>query len=477
MRSVLIVAAEAVPFIKTGGLGDVAGSLPKELKKQGTDARIVLPKYHDIPKYWQEKMTFLGHITVPLGWRRQYCGLFMLEEAQITYYFLDNEYYFKRRGIYGFGDDAERFAFFCRAVLEVLPKLSFKPDILHCHDWHTGVVPVLLKAHYQQQPEYEHLKTVLTIHNICYQGVFEKNLLADLLDLDKTQYLDHPDLNFYGNTNFLKAGIAFADLLTTVSPSYLEEIVTGRGGLALGELLSSRRQELHGIVNGIDYEMYNPATDKAIDVQYTTQSPEHKITNKRNLQQKLGLIVDSDIPLIGMVSRLVGEKGFELVAAGIERLLGLGVELVILGTGEERYENFFRSTADHYPKQLSANIYFDNVLAHQIYAASDIYLMPSLNEPCGLSQLIALRYGTIPIVRETGGLKDTITPYNEYTGEGNGLSFTSYTSEAMLKAINQALSLRRERTVWLEMVESAMETDNSWGRSANQYLKVYDRLL
>ncbi|MBP2654048.1 MAG: glgA 3 [Firmicutes bacterium] len=477
MTAVLFAAAEAAPFIKTGGLGDVVGSLPKELNKQGMEVRTILPLYSDIAEEWRRQMRFLGQNMVKLGWREQYAGLFMLEMDGQKYYFIDNEYYFKRQGIYGFSDDDERFAFFCRAVLEAFEYLEFFPDIIHCHDWHTGVLPVLLAAHYRHKAGYERLRTVLTIHNICYQGIFPKAVLSDILELDETEYFSSDKLGFYGAVNYLQAGLAFADVLTTVSPTYLAEIVTPEGGCRLDGALNLRRGNTYSILNGIDYEVYNPSADKAIYVEYSQNSIERKMSNKMELQQYLGMTVDPDIPLVGVVSRLVADKGMDLIIEGLDELIGLGVAVVILGTGEKRYEDFLLGAAKQYEGKLSVNIFFDNVLAHRIYAGADLYLMPSLSEPCGLSQMIALRYGCVPVVRATGGLADTIMPYGEYTGEGNGFSFTEYTKEAMVKAVNRALALRSDSNAWRKLVMTAMQADNSWRRSAAEYSSVYDRLL
>lgn len=475
MKSVLFVAAEAVPFIKTGGLGDVVGSLPKELNNLGCEVRIILPKYEDIPVQWEKKMNFRQKITVPLGWRQQYCGIFEGEHDGLTYYFIDNEYYFKRRGLYGFADDAERFAFFCRAVLEVLPHLEFEPEVLHCHDWHTAVLPVLLQAHYRNKPGYTGLRTVLTIHNIEYQGIFPPVVLEDLLELDNYTYFTADKLEFHGKVNYLKGGIAFADAITTVSESYAREIMTPQGGKQLDGILRRRQQDLSGIVNGIDYEIYNPEYDSYLFRNYHRRSTGGKLMNKLKLQEALCLPVNPEIPLIGMVSRLVAAKGFDLIAAVLDELLAMNVQVVVLGTGEEKYESMFRVAAHRYPEKLSANLYFDDCLAHRIYAASDIYLMPSLSEPCGISQLIALAYGAVPVVRETGGLKDTIDAYNEYTFEGNGFSFTYYDNMDMLDAVNRALSFFHDKAVWFRIMDTAMSCDYSWQRSAAEYAALYDR--
>ena len=476
MKPVLFVAAEAVPFVKTGGLGDVVGSLPKELKNQGGDVRIILPKYEDIPVPWQEKMNYRTNIIVPLGWRRQYCGLIELEHEGLTYYFIDNEYYFKRRGLYGFADDAERFAFFCRAVLEVLPYLGFEPAILHCHDWHTAVLPVLLQAHYRGRPGYAGLRSVLTIHNIDYQGIFDPAVLEDLLELDASEYFTTDKLEFHGKVNYLKGGIACADAITTVSKTYAREILAAGGGGQLDGMLRRRQHDLYGILNGIDYEVYNPEDDNLLYEKYNWRSMERKQANKVKLQESLGLPVNPELPLIGMVTRLVAVKGLDLIAAVLDDLMALDLQVVILGMGEEKYESMFRVAAHRYPEKLSANHYFDDSLAHRIYAASDIYLMPSLSEPCGISQLIALRYGAVPVVRETGGLKDTIVTYDEYTGEGNGFSFASCNARDMLHAINRAISFYRDKEVWPKIMKSAMTSDFGWQRSAAEYAALYDAI-
>lgn len=476
MNTILFAAAEASPFIKTGGLADVIGSLPKELIRQGADIRVILPKYDGIPDYWKLRMEHLCHFNVPVGWRQQYCGISSLCQDGVTYYFVDNEYYFKRSNTYGYYDDAERFAFFCRAVLEALPKLDFKPQVIHCHDWHTAVIPLLLHAHYRQEPGYANLHTVLTIHNLHYQGVFPAGVLGDLLDLDEREYLTHDKVEFYGGVNFLKAGIVYSDVITTVSKSYAEEILTPEYGENLDGLLRERKRDLTGIVNGIDYEYYNPANDGVIAAKYTWRSAGRKRQSKLKLQEFLGLPVDVNIPLIGIVTRLVPSKGLDLVAEVLDEVVKLGVQVVVLGTGDEKYVNMFTVAAHHNPDNVSSNIYFEENLAHKIYAGSDMFLMPSLFEPCGIGQMIALRYGSIPVVRETGGLKDTIIPYNEYTGEGNGFVFSRYQGQDMLNAVQRALAVYRNADQWKKVVYSAMRSDYSWGKSAQEYLSLYKRL-
>jgi starch synthase len=484
MLKVLIAAAEAVPFAKTGGLGDVIGSLPKELKQQGVDARVILPNYMDIPENLREKMTLRAKLVVQVGWREQYCGILELEYQGVIFYFVDNEYYFKRHGFYGYHDDAERFGFFCRAVLESLNKIDFMPDVIHCHDWHAGMVSVLFDAHYRQIPEYQHIKSLFTIHNLRYQGVFQKEVLHDILGLS-WEYFTQDGVEFHKAVSFMKGGLAYSDMISTVSRTYAEEIQDPYFGEQLDGFLRKRQSDIIGIVNGIDYQVYNPAKDKAIFSQYDIGKLQNKTKNKTKLQQRLGLPVKEDVPVIAVVSRLVGPKGLDLM----ERILldlvkqasttgedHYGAQLVILGTGEARYENFFKYLAWQYPGKVSANIMFDDELAHQIYAGADMFLMPSLYEPCGIGQLIAMRYGCLPIVRETGGLRDTVQSYNEQTGEGNGFTFANYNAHDMLDSINWALQVFQDKPAWNKVVTNAMKSDYSWQQSASQYREVYEKL-
>ncbi|WP_346354404.1 glycogen synthase GlgA [Azotosporobacter soli] len=480
MTKVLFVAAEAVPFAKTGGLGDVIGSLPKELRQKGLDVRVILPKYQDIPASFQEQMTLKAEFTVPVGWRQQYCGIYMLEYQGITFYFVDNEYYFKRHGFYGYGDDAERFAFFSRAVLEGLDKIDFMPEVLHCHDWHAAVVPVLLKANYAERPEYQGVKTVFTVHNLRYQGVFPQVVMADILGLE-WQYFQPDGLEFFDAVNYMKGGLAYADRITTVSRTYAQEIQDPFYGEQLDGLLRKRREDLSGITNGIDYDDYNPAVDKALFVNYDASCIEKRRENKSKLQQQLKLPV-KDVPLIAVVSRLVGPKGMDLVEYALNDMVKhlrqtgqekYGVQFVVVGTGEARYENFFKYLAWQFPGKLSANIIFDDRLARQVYAGADLFLMPSLYEPCGIGQLIAMRYGCLPIVRETGGLKDTVTPYNSHTGEGTGFSFANYNAHELMETMERALELYEDRPTWEKIIKNAMQRNFSWQESARQYQEVY----
>ena len=473
MTKVLFVAAEAVPFVKTGGLADVIGSLPKELRKEGIDVRVILPKYGDIPDRYREMMTPVVALDVPVGWRRQYCGIEQLEHQGVTFYFVDNEYYFKRRGLYGYYDDGERFAFYSRAVLEALRHLDFNPDVLHCHDWHTAAVPVLLNAHYRHL--FPRLRTVFTIHNLKYQGVFAPSVLGELLNLG-SEYFTADKLEFHGAVNYMKGGLAYADMLTTVSRSYAEEIQTPYYGEKVDGLLRARSHQLVGIVNGIDYDVYNPQHDEHIVMPYTWRSPKRKNQNKIKLQEHVGLPIDPDIPVLAIVSRLVEAKGLDLIAHVFEEIIAEDLQLIVLGTGESHYESMFQVAAYRYPEKVSANIFFDDALAHKMYAGADMFLMPSQFEPCGIGQLIALRYGALPIVRETGGLKDTVQSYNQYTGEGNGFTFTNYNAHDMLYTIRWALGMYRDKQVWESIVKNAMKNDFSWRQSAKQYIQLYQTL-
>ncbi len=469
--NVLFVACEAAPFAKSGGLADVIGSLPKELKRQGIDARVVLPKYEDIPDSWKERMTFLKAVNVLLGWRNKYCGIEMLEHDGVTYYFLDNEFYFKRRGYYGYGDDAERFAFFCEAVLEALPQLDWRPDVLHCHDWHTALVPVFLKSHYANSSYHQGIRTIFTIHNLKYQGVFGSGIMQDLLNLGPEHF--HPDaLEFYGSVNFMKGGLLYSDAITTVSRTYAEEITMPYYGEALDGILRKRRSDLYGIVNGIDYESFDPMNDDALAVNYR-KSAAKKRKNKLALQERLGLPVNEETPVIGIVTRLVQQKGLDLIVHVLDELLDEDVQVVLLGAGDYKYESMFRDAAVRRPEKLSVNTLFDEKLARLIYAGSDMFLMPSLFEPCGIGQLIALRYLSVPIVRETGGLRDTVIPYNEFTGEGWGFTFSHYNAHEMLDAVRRALTKYEQPEAWDKLLGTISRLDFSWNQSAKQYRSLY----
>jgi starch synthase len=471
--NVLFAASEAVPFVKTGGLADVIGSLPKALQTQGIEVRVILPKYEDIPERYKQLMTTKHIITVHVGYRKQYCGIQELTVDGVHYYFIDNEFYFHRKGLYGYGDDAERYAFFCRAVMESLPLLDFTPDWIHCHDWQTGLVPFFLKTQYGHRDGFQNISTMFTIHNLKYQGHFSRELLKDIVGA-RDEDFSEDGIGYYDGGSCLKAGLVYCDLITTVSKTYAEEIQTWEYGENLEGLLRKRNYVLYGIVNGIDNSAFDPMTDTHITVQYR-DSLAKKRKNKMKMQADLGLTVDENIPLIGIVSRLVQQKGFDLIEHALHSILEMGVQLVVLGTGDWDYEQMFRDAALRYPNQVSAHISFYEPFARRIYAASDMFLMPSLFEPCGLGQLIALRYRSVPIVRETGGLKDTVEAFNEFTGKGNGFSFTHYFASDMLHTIRRAVDFYYQKDEWKRIINNITKCDYGWDASAAQYIKLYER--
>ncbi|MDI9217823.1 glycogen synthase GlgA [Clostridium tertium] len=474
--NILIVASEAHPFIKTGGLGDVIGALPVALNDLGADVRVVIPNYRDIKKEIKENLKYIDNFTVNVGWRNQYCGILEYEHEGVKFYLLDNEYYFNRGGLYGYYDDGEKFAFFDRAVLEFVKHIDWVPDILHCNDWQTGMVPVLLKLEYSKEEKFKNMKTMFSIHNLFFKGMFDPKVLPELFGYDYESF-NNGSLEHYGAVSFLKGGINYADKVTTVSKSYAEEIKTPEYGEQLEGLLRYRSSVLEGIVNGIDYKEYNPEEDKYIYSTYSVNDLENKKINKEELQKELGLTVNKDVPMIGLVSRLTHQKGYDLIINILEELLKEDIQVVVLGTGDYMYEESFKSFQGRHPNKISANIKFSNELAHKIYAASDMFLMPSLFEPCGLGQLIALRYGSIPIVRETGGLKDTVTPYNEYDETGNGFGFKNYRFEELLNIIKYALKIYENKDKWNNIVRQAMSADNSWEKSAKEYIEIYNKLI
>jgi len=473
---ILYAASEAAPFIKTGGLADVAGSLPISLKDNGCDIRVVLPLYSKIPKGYREKMEKIGEFNINLSWRNQYAGIFSLKNQGVTYYFIDNEYYFKRDNIYGEFDDGERFSFFSKAVA-ILPKiLFFKPDIIHSNDWHTGLVPLYIKDFAKGDPFYKEIKTVFTIHNLKYQGVFPSSVLDDVAGLSKEYY--HEDgVKFYDNINFMKAGIVYSDAFTTVSKTYAEEIKYPFFGEKLEGIIKKQEYKLKGIVNGIDYNIYDPAKDENIAKNYDIPTIEDKSLNKAALQKKYNLPIRKDVPVLAMVSRLVAMKGLDLIKHILDELLQEDIQFVLLGTGDKEYEDMFNYFQGKYPDKLAARIYFNEKEAHLIYAASDIFIMPSMAEPCGISQLISLRYGTIPIVREVGGLKDTIIPYNKYTEEGNGFSFANFNAHELLFVIRDALNLYKDKEKWKDIIIQAMKSKNDWKESSKEYIKLYNDVI
>ena len=473
---VLFAASEAHPFIKTGGLGDVMGALPKSLVKLGVDVRVVIPKYKGIKEELKQKLQFIKWFTVSVGWRNQYCGVFQYQYKGVIYYFIDNEYYFNRDGLYGYFDDGERFAFFNRAVLEFIKEVDWQPDLINCNDWQTGMVPVLLNLEYKGDEFYSKIKTVFSIHNLLFKGSFSPKVLPELFGYDYMP-LVNGSVELDGSVSFLKGGLNYCDQITTVSNTYAEEIKTQQYGEGLDGFLRSKGHYLMGIVNGIDYEEFNPQDDKLIFKNFNINSIDNKVQNKLSLQRELGLPQKKDTPMIGLISRLTHQKGCDLIVNMIDRLLQRDIQLVILGTGDYWYEETFKNLQYRYPDKVSANIKFDNTLAHKIYAATDMFLMPSLFEPCGLGQLIALRYGSIPIVRETGGLKDTISPYNQYNGVGNGFGFKNFNSNELMQIMEYALTIYNDKNAWNNIIRQAMNSDNSWEKSAMQYKWLYEGVV
>ncbi len=479
MKKILFAASECVPFIKTGGLADVVGSLPKCFNKDEYDVRVMIPKYMCMDEKWKNQMTYVNHFYMDLCWRRQYVGIMEMEYEGVKFYFIDNEYYFSGPKPYtDMRYDLEKFAFFSRAVLSALPVIDFKPDIIHCHDWQTGLIPVYLKDSFGWGEFYQGIKSIMTIHNLKFQGVWDVATIKDLAGLSDYYFTDDK-LKDYDNGNYLKGGIVYADKVTTVSDTYAEEIKTPFFGEGLDGLMRARSGDLSGIVNGIDYDEYDPASDPYIEKNFSKENfRKLKVKNKVALQKELGLEVDPKKMMIGLVSRLTDQKGLDLIACVMDELCQDAVQFVILGTGEEQYENMFRHFDWKYGNSVSANIYYSEKLSHKIYAACDAFLMPSLFEPCGLSQLMSLRYGTLPIVRETGGLKDTVEPYNEYENKGTGFSFCNYNAHEMMSTVRYAEHVYYDKKRdWNKMVDRAMNVDFSWKVSAEKYEELYKSLI
>lgn len=470
---VLFAASEASPFIRTGGLGDVMGALPQALGKLGVETAVVLPLYSDMKSEYRNSLKYVGNTTVFLGWRQQYAGVFMSRVNDVDYYFIDNEYYFKRNGIYGHFDDGERFAFFSKAVLETMQVTGFYPDVLQCNDWQTGLAPLYLNCFYRLVDGYKTMKTVMTIHNIEFQGRMDKYVIDNVFGIPREFY---QVAEYKGDANMLKAGIEAANKVVTVSPTYAREILDPYFAYGLDGILNARSFKLCGIVNGIDTELYNPKTDKALFKNFDYKGVRKKAENKKGLQELLGLNV-SDKPLIGMVTRLTPQKGIDLLLNVIHEILSMDLQLVVLGTGDWKYENALREVGKQYPTKLATAIYFSGDIASKIYGASDMFLMPSKYEPCGLSQMIAMRYGSVPIVRETGGLKDTVPAYDPTTGEGLGFTFKTYNAHDMLGAVRRAVEAYSDRDKWFTgVVRNAMAADFSWKKSAEDYLKLYESI-
>ena len=473
--SILMTAAECAPFAKTGGLADVVGTLSRELKTMGFDIRLMLPYHRVIKDKLRESAVHLVSFGVDLGWRSQYVGVEVYDWEGIPVYFIDNEYYFGHSIYRGGSFEGEQYAFFSRAVLEALPLIGFEPRIIHVNDWHTAMIPMLMKTQYEGRPQSQ-AKAVLSIHSLGYQGRFDFSFAADLLGIEGKYY--HPDyLEFHGGANFMKGGIVFADKIVTVSPTYAEEIMTPFYGEGLDGVLQAREGDLVGILNGIDTEAFNPSDDKLIPHPYSAEDPSGKQKNKEALISELGLKIGSDTPLIGMVTRLTRQKGLDLLLHVFDELMRTeDVGFVLLGTGDVEFEEYFRSAAYRTDGRAKGLTLFDEGLAHRIYAGSDLFLMPSRFEPCGLTQMISLRYGTLPIVRATGGLKDTVMPYNEYTGEGNGFSFDNYNAHDMLNTIRYALQIARDPERMQALRVGAMAQDMSFKKSALAYAELYHSL-
>ena len=475
MKKILYAGAEVMPFAATGGLGDVLGSLPAAVKRKNPDCdvRVVMPLYGQIKAEWRDKMTFVKYLMVPLAWRSLYCGIFSLEKDGVTFYFLDNEYYFKRNALYGSYDDAERFAFFSVAILEMMRVLNFFPDVLHANDWQTALTVIKLKRAYAERPDYKNIKAVYTIHNIEYQGVYSKEILGDVFDLRGE---DANIVDYNGALNLTKGAVVCADYVTTVSPNYAKEIQTETYSCGLHHILREYAYKIDGIVNGIDYDYYNPQEDPDIPNAFYWRALSGKKKNKEALQKQFGLDVNPDVPVIAMISRMASHKGFDLVLSIFDELMQDDVQFILLGTGEPQYEAFFAESAKRYPGKASINLTYNRALSKIIYAGSDIFLMPSKSEACGLSQMIASRYGSVPVVRETGGLFDTIKPYG-VDRSGNGFTFASYNAHDMLHVIREAETLFRDKDNWKTLVKKVMRVDFSWDGSADKYIACYNKLL
>lgn len=472
---VLIVGAECVPFAKTGGLADVIGTLPRELKKLGIDARVIMPKHGIIKHEYGDRLKTLATFHISLGWRNQYVGVETMEMDGVTFYFIDNEYYFYHAIYKGGETEGEQYAYFSRAVLESLPFLDFKPDILHVNDWHTAMIPMLIKTQYSMRPQGS-IKNLLTIHNLQYQGAFPFEFVRHFFGLED-RFLTSEFIEAYGAANYMKAGIVFADKITTVSPTYAQEIREPGAGRGLEGILRARGDDLSGILNGIDTQEFDPGQDKLIAGNYSADRPEEKQACKEALIREFNLNIQQDAPLIGMVTRLTAQKGLDLVREMLESLLHEDAAFVILGNGDFEYESYFNYIASGYPGRAGVYIGYKNDLAHRIYAGCDLFLMPSQFEPCGISQMIAQRYGCLPVVRETGGLADTVKPYNQFTGEGTGFTFRNYNAQEMFSTLKQAFEVLKREEVKNKLIKNAMSLDNSFAKSAKAYRTLYLNLI
>ena len=474
---VLFVASEAAPFIKTGGLADVMGALPKALQALGVEPALVIPNYEGVGEEYKNAMETVFEGSVDLSWRNQYLGVKKLVQDGIPVYFIDNEYYFKRDKLYGYDDDAERFAYFSKAALTMLHYIDFKPDVIHTNDWHTGLLGAYLKEDFMQDPYFQGMKNIYTIHNLKYQGVFGRNIVEDVLGLP-LHLLYNGNIENDGDVNFMKAGMCYADFITTVSPSYAEEITYPYFGEGLEDYVALCAGKISGILNGLDEQEYNPETDPHIPVRFDASNVlVKKPLAKEALQRELGLTVNREIPVVGMITRLVEAKGLDLVMHIMDELMEEQVQLVVVGTGDEEYANALRELAWQHPGSVSVNILFNEGLARRVYAGADMFIMPSRYEACGLSQMIAMRYGTVPVVRETGGLKDSVINFDKYnTPEGNGFSFANFNAHELLFTIKRGLTCFAEKPLWEKIVYNAMHSDNSWNRSAQAYADLYAKV-
>ncbi len=472
---ILIVASEALPFSRSTSLAEAIGSLSKELKKSGVDARVILPMYADTPKKLIKNMLLKDSFNVEVSWRNQTCKVHELLYEGVTYYFVENNHYFNRKGLYGFDDDAERFVFFCYSVLEAIHRLDFKPDIIHCNDWQTGVLPVLLKEHYKDKAFFKDILTVFTIHNLNRQGIFIKEVLDDLLSLGE-EYFTIDRLEFFGHVNYLKAGVVYCDKITTISPTYAEEIQHPAFGEDPDGIFRLRRNDVSGILNGVDYSRFDPNKDTDIFINYK-RSFNKKLQNKERLQELLGLPVDKKIPLLCVMMPLVSSKGLDLICCSLDKLMELDIQMVVLGKGDKKYEAQLLASAKKNPHRLSVNISYDESLTRKIYAGSDMFLIPSLFEPYCVETLIAMRYGSIPIAIETGSLKDTIHEFDEITGDGNGFLFTNFAVYDMINILEKATNYYKNKTSWEQLAKNAFKTDYSWANSAKEYVELYTQLI
>ena len=475
---ILFAASEVAPFIKTGGLADVAGSLPQALAAAGHEVKVILPLYEGIGQEWREQMTFLKYFNVTLAWRQVYCGVFQLEREGVTYWFIDNEYYFKRWQMYGHFDDCERFAYFSRAIIETPGQLDWYPDIIHCNDWQTALVPVYLLEEKYRIPQLGNARSVFTIHNIEYQGRYGDQVLQDVIGLDKS-YFNEGMLAYHRDVNLMKGAIMASNFVTTVSPTYAQELRTPFYAHGLDGVINQQSFKLEGILNGIDTALYDPATHTGLAANFTAKAPvKGKAACKQALQQAVGLQERPDVPIIACISRLVGHKGFSLVTDALQDIMGMDVQMVVLGTGDWQYEEAFRHAQGQYPGRFAAQITYSAPLSIMIYAGADLFLMPSISEPCGLSQMIAMRFGTIPVVRQTGGLKDTVTPYNKFEGTGRGFTFANISAGDMTWVLREAVDLYyNNKKAWRGLQKESMTADFSWAHSAQQYLDIYQRIL